>query len=143
MVLQAWGAYASLWPVVHQQLGVSPDMGRRLLEVVPQLPAGQSKVAAGHIRVGTGAIDVSAVAGNGTAGNGTARKATLRTTVTGGPAGTSLLIGQVLPAGAKVATVTLDGRPVAATVRQTARGTEVVAEAGSRGGTSTLVITLS
>ena len=28
MVLQAWGAYGTLWPVVHQQLGVSPDLGR-------------------------------------------------------------------------------------------------------------------
>jgi hypothetical protein len=132
MVLQAWGAYGSLWPVVHQQLGVSPDMGRRHLEVVPQVPPGQSKVAAGHIRVGGGAIDVTATADRGA----------LRTTVAGGPAGTTLLIGQVLPGGAKVATVTLDGRRVAATVRQTARGTEVVAPAGSRGGTSVLVITL-
>ena len=29
MVLQAWGTYGTLWPVVHQQLGVRPDMGRR------------------------------------------------------------------------------------------------------------------
>ncbi len=28
MVLQAWGAYGNLWPVVHQQLGISPDLGR-------------------------------------------------------------------------------------------------------------------
>ena len=132
MVLQAWGAYGNLWPVVHQHLGVSPDLGRRRLEVVPQVPAGQSRVAAAHIRLGAGAIDVSAVAGGGT----------LRTTVRGGPAGTELLIGQVLPAGAKAGTVTLDGRRVAATVRRTARGTEVVTRAGARGGTSVLVITL-
>lgn len=132
MVLQAWGAYGNLWPVVHQQLGVSPDMGRRRLEVVPQVPPGQSKVAAGHIRVGDGAVDVTA----------TADKGTLRTTVAGAKSGTTLLIGQVLPAGARVATVTLDGRTVAATTRQTARGTEVVVAAGSRGGTSNLVITL-
>jgi hypothetical protein len=132
MVLQAWGAYGNLWPVVHQQLGVSPDMGRRRLEVVPQVPAGQSRVAARHIRVGAGAIDVSAETGDGS----------LRTTVTRSTAGSALLIGQVLPAGAEVATVTLDGRPVAATTRQTARGTEVIADAGSHGGTSALIITL-
>ena len=28
MVLQAWGAYGTAWPVVHQQLGVRPDLGR-------------------------------------------------------------------------------------------------------------------
>ena len=38
MVLQAWGAYGTIWPVVHQHLGVRPDMGRGELEVVPQLP---------------------------------------------------------------------------------------------------------
>ena len=27
MVMQAWGAYGVLWPVVHQWLGVSPDLG--------------------------------------------------------------------------------------------------------------------
>ena len=40
MVLQAWGAYGVLWPVVHQWLGVSPDLGRGRLAVVPQLPPG-------------------------------------------------------------------------------------------------------
>ena len=45
MVLQAWGTYGTLWPVVHQQLGVRPDMGRRALEVTPQVPQGQSRVA--------------------------------------------------------------------------------------------------
>ena len=28
MALQAWGTYGILWPVVHYQLGVSPDAGR-------------------------------------------------------------------------------------------------------------------
>ena len=28
MALQAWGTYGILWPVVHYQLGVSPDLGR-------------------------------------------------------------------------------------------------------------------
>ena len=41
MVMQAWGAYGVLWPVVHQWLGVSPDLGRGRVAVVPQLPPGQ------------------------------------------------------------------------------------------------------
>jgi hypothetical protein len=131
MVLQAWGAYGNLWPVVHQQLGVSPDLGRGRLEVVPQVPAGQSRVAARNIRLGAGAVDVAAEAGKGT----------LRTVVHS-RTGAALLIGQVLPSGAKVASVTLDGRSAAYTVRQTARGSEVVADAGSRRGASVLVITL-
>jgi hypothetical protein len=131
MVLQAWGAYGNLWPVVHQQLGVSPDLGRGRLEVVPQVPAGQSRLAARNIRLGDGAVDVTAEAGKGT----------LRTVVNS-RTGAALLIGQVLPSGAKVTSVTLDGRSAARTVRQTARGSEVVADAGSHRGASVLVITL-
>ncbi|MCO5969776.1 glucosidase family protein [Actinoallomurus soli] len=132
MVLQAWGAYGNLWPVVHQQLGVSPDMGRARLEVVPQVPPGQSRVAGRHIRVGGGTVDVIAEA----AGR------TLRTTVTGRSTRASLLIGQVLPGGATVASVTLDGHAVKYRVRQTARGSEIVADAGSAGGTAVLAVTL-
>jgi hypothetical protein len=132
MVLQAWGAYGNLWPVVHQHLGVNPDLGRHRLAVVPQVPPGQSRVAARNIRLGGGSIDVTAHAGPDT----------LRTVVTGRTPGSALLIGQVLPAGAEVASVTLNGRRVTHTTRQTARGTEVVTEAGSRPGTAALVITL-
>jgi hypothetical protein len=131
MVLQAWGAYGNLWPAVHQQLGVSPDMGRKRLEVVPQVPPGQSRVAAKHIRVGGGAIDVTAEASSGS----------LRTTVSGRTNGAVLLVGQVLPSGAKVASVTLNGHAVSYTTRQTARGSEVVVDAG-HGGSSVLVISL-
>src|SRR3954454_2416580 len=63
-VLQAWGAYGVLWPVVHQQLGVDPDLGHGRLTVVPQLPPGQRRVAGSDIRIGSGgsggALDVTA-----------------------------------------------------------------------------------
>jgi hypothetical protein len=49
MVMQAWGQYGVLWPVVHQQLGVRPDLGFGRLEVVPQLPEGQSRIAGSDI----------------------------------------------------------------------------------------------
>ena len=38
MFMQAWGHYGTAWAAVHQQLGVRPDLGRGLLEVVPQVP---------------------------------------------------------------------------------------------------------
>ena len=35
---QAWGTYGVLWPVVNQQLGVDPQIGNGLLEVLPDVP---------------------------------------------------------------------------------------------------------
>ncbi len=64
MALQAWGTYGILWPVVHYQLGVSPDVGRKRFTVVPQIPSGQFKVAGRDIRVGTGLVNVTALRGN-------------------------------------------------------------------------------
>jgi hypothetical protein len=89
-------------------------------------------VAGRNIRVGAGSVDVSA----------SASAASLRTAVTVRTPGTHLLIGQVLPSGATVASVTLNGRSAPYEVRRTARGDEVVADAGSRGGQDTLVVTL-
>ena len=59
MFVQAWGHYGTVWPVVHQQLGVRPDMGRDALEVVPQLPS-IAPIAGRDIRVGKGSLDVAA-----------------------------------------------------------------------------------
>ena len=42
---QAWGTYGVLWPVVNQQLGVDPQLGDGLLEVLPDVPPGQSSVS--------------------------------------------------------------------------------------------------
>ena len=41
MFMQAWGNYGTAWAVVHQWLGVSPDLGHGKLSVVPQVPSGQ------------------------------------------------------------------------------------------------------
>ena len=56
MVMQAWNQYGTIWPVVHQQLGVRPDLGRGRLEVVPQLPPHQPWIGGANIRLGDGAI---------------------------------------------------------------------------------------
>jgi hypothetical protein len=131
MVLQAWGTYGTLWPVVHHQLGVSPDLGRGRLEVVPQVPDGQSEVSGTNVRLGAGSVDVSAERGG----------STLATTVTR-QGSVNLLIGHVLPDGASVSRVTLDGEPAEYEVRSTARGDEVVVSAGAGTGTSELVVHL-
>ena len=111
---QAWGTYGVLWPVVHQQLGVGPQLGRGLLEVLPSVPPGQSTVSGSNIKVGTGSIDVTAThSGN-----------TWTTTVKSALA-CSLHIGATLPAGSTVTSVTLNGATVAFTSRDTNAGRQV------------------
>jgi len=111
---QAWGTYGVLWPVVHQQLGVGPQLGHGLLEVLPSVPPGQSTVSGSNIRVGTGSIDVTAThSGN-----------TWTTTVTSRLACT-LHVGATLPAGSTVMSVTLNGATAAFTVRDTNAGRQV------------------
>src|SRR5919197_6502913 len=60
MFMQAWGNYGTVWPVVHQQLGVRPDLGRGRVAVIPQVPDGQPSVQGDDIRLGSGSIWVFA-----------------------------------------------------------------------------------
>ena len=127
MFIQAWGNLGTAWPVVHQQLGVRPDMGRGRIEVVPQLPSA-APIAGKDIRVGRGSIDVSAARhGN-----------RYRTTVDTGVKVRRLRIGHTLPRGTAVRAVRLDGRRVDWRARTTNRGLEVTVPAGR--GDHTLVI---
>jgi hypothetical protein len=125
MVLQAWGAYGTIWPVVHQWLGVRPDLGRRALEVVPQVPTdSQESISAKNIRLGNGSVAVSADA----TGN------TYTTTVTPDVALRELLVGHTVPADKEIVSVTLDGEPVEDyRVRRTNRGKEVLVKAAPSG----------
>ena len=133
MMLQAWGTYGTLWPVIAQQLGVAPDLGHGRLAVVPQLPDGQSRIAGSDIRLGGGAADVGV--------SRTGR--VLSTTVhTDGLQSVLLTVGAVLPDGAGVGSVRLDGHPVPYQLVHTARGTEVRVDAGLAGAETTLTITL-
>src|SRR5215218_1639547 len=78
MFLQAWGNYGTAWPVVHQQLGVRPDLGRGALTVVPQLPS-DAPISGRDIRLGNGSIDVAAARdGNRYRTTVNARKAPVR-----------------------------------------------------------------
>jgi hypothetical protein len=130
MTLQAWGTYGVLWPVVHQQLGVDPDLGHGQVSVVPQIPGGQQKVAGSNIRLGRGSVDVAASLVN---------KA-LRTDVTVNGVDAAFTIGAVLPAGSKVGKVTLDGSDAQYKLVKTSRGTEV--QVLAKQSTSTLIVTL-
>jgi hypothetical protein len=130
MVLQAWGTYGTLWPVVHQQLGVRPDMGRRALEVTPQVPQGQSSIAGSNIRLAGGAVDVAA----SHVGD------TYRTNVTLGVSLSRFTIGHTLPRGATVGQVTLGGQPAPYSAVTTNRGLEVLVSAPASG-TRELVVT--
>jgi len=133
MVLQAWGAYGTAWPVVHQQLGVRPDLGRRRLEVVPQLPPGQRRIAGGSILMGDGSTDVTV----------TRSGRTYRTVVTTTVRRLSgLTLGYAAPRNARIERVALDGRRVRRPLRRlTNRGLEVLARVqGGLGGRHVLVV---
>jgi hypothetical protein len=112
---QAWGTYGVLWPVVHQQLGVDPQLGHGLLEVLPSVPPGQPSVSGTNIRIGSGSADVAARHDGGS----------WTTTVTARLACT-LHIGATLPRGAQVRLVTLNGSPARYTVRDTNAGRQVL-----------------
>jgi hypothetical protein len=118
MVMQAWNNYGTAWAVVHQWLGVRPDLGFGRLEVVPQVPQGQTRVAGSNILVGGGSVDVTAThSGN------------LFTTTVWAKVGADLVVGHTVPDGATVRSVTLNGKRAHFTVRDTNRGQEVLVAA--------------
>jgi hypothetical protein len=129
MVMQAWGAYGVLWPLISQWLGVSPDIGRDRIAVVPQLPSGQAKASVDTVKLGTLAIDVAAEHQGPTFTTKVTRHGQV-----------DLRIGAVLPDGASVTSATLNGSPVKPKLVQTTRGLEAVVSAKPGQRTATLVI---
>src|SRR5215218_387600 len=128
-VLQAWGAYGVLWPVVHQQLGVDPDIGRGHLTVVPRVPTGQQRVAGRNIRLGRGSVDVSA-----------SRSAGVLRTLVVRRVRASLTVGVLLPSGARRLSATLNGRPVTPVTVRSARGVQQLVTVPSGVGRTSLVV---
>ncbi|MGI8880841.1 MAG: glycogen debranching protein [Jatrophihabitans sp.] len=116
--LQAWGTYGVLWPVVHYELGVAPDMGRNTVSVVPQVPNGQSVVSGTDIQVGRGSLDVTA-----------RRSGNTLTTKVHQHGSAKLTVGALLPTGKYVTGVRLDGHRVGYQLVRTARGWEVLVAA--------------
>jgi hypothetical protein len=132
MFMQAWGNYGTAWAVVHQWLGVRPDLGSGRLDIVPQVPQGQKTVRGRDIRLGGGFVDVRASHD----GN------RYRTDIdVGSRVGAKKVnIGHTLPNGAQISSVVLDGKQVKHyQTRDTNRGTEVTV--ATDGGQHTLVIT--
>jgi hypothetical protein len=132
MFMQAWGHYGTAWPVVHQHLGVRPDLGRGTLEVTPQLPPHEERIAGRDIRLGSGAIDVVAAD----------RGRRHRTVVEADLKLRDLTLGHTVESGAEIDEVLLDGRRVRhPELRETNRGLEVLAEVhGRESGRHVLVV---
>jgi hypothetical protein len=132
MFMQAWGNYGTAWAVVHQWLGVRPDLGRHEVDFVPQVPQGQSSISGQAIRLGGGSANVLAEH------NGSSYRTVID--VSSGVGAQTVLIGHTLPAGAWPAAVTLDGQAVTNyVVTRTNRGVEVTVQTSS--GQHTLTIT--
>ena len=132
MFMQAWNNYGTAWAVVHQWLGVRPDLGHGRLDVVPQVPQGQTSAQGQNIRVGSGSVDVLATH--------TGNQYVTKIDVSAGVDAEQVFIGHTLPRGSQPATVTLDGRTVHNyQVRTTNRGVEVTIATGA--GNHTLTIT--
>jgi hypothetical protein len=132
MFMQAWGNYGTTWAVVHQWLGVRPDLGHGLVEVVPQVPEGQASVEGQDIRLGDGSADVLATHSGASY--------ITKINISGEVGADEVLIGHTLPAGESPAAVMLDGRRVHNfQVVETNRGNEVTVPTTS--GLHTLTIT--
>jgi len=121
MFMQAWGNYGTAWAVVHQWLGVQPQLGRGVIAIVPQVPSGQSTVAGRDIRLGKGSVDVAA--------SHTGSQYTTEIDVDARGGAKDIVIGHTLPRGATIDSVSLDGVPVSDFVtRTTNRGIEVTVQ---------------
>lgn len=132
MFMQAWGNYGTAWPVVHQWLGVQPDLGNDALVVVPQVPQGHPSVSGSHIRLGRGLVDVSASASGS--------RFTTKVDVPHQVGAKDLRVGATVPRGSDVASVLVDGHRVHQwSARTTNRGLEVTVPV--KAGHHTVVVT--
>jgi hypothetical protein len=133
MFMQAWGNYGTAWAVVHQWLGVRPDLGRGEVAFVPQVPEGQTSVAGRDIRLGHGSADVRATH------TGSSYLTEIDTDLA--TRGHSVLIGHTLPRGTHPSRVLLDGRSVHNyRVTVTNRGSEVTVPTSSGHHTLTVIV---
>jgi hypothetical protein len=133
MFMQAWGNYGTAWAVVHQWLGVQPNLGRGRVDFVPQVPEGQTSVRGQDIRLGGGSADVLATHHGNVYGT--------QINTTRGVGARQVVIGHTLSHGAHPISVRLDGHVVHHyRVRETNRGTEVTVS--TKAGHHTLIITV-
>jgi hypothetical protein len=117
MFMQAWSSYGVQWPVIYHFLGVRPNVPEDTLTVMPDVPESWPGLSVSNLRVGDGTVEAAAeVDGN------------RYTTFVDAPGEWTLVIGHVLPDGAQVESVTLDGAPVPYSIVDTPRGREVQVE---------------
>ena len=117
MFMQAWSSYGVQWPVIHHFLGIDPNIPAGTLSVVPDIPDSWPGLSVQNLKVGDGTMTASA-----------SRKGKRYTTEVSAPAGWTMTIGQTLPAGSTVKSVTLDGSSTTYDVVDTTRGREVRVE---------------
>jgi glycogen debranching enzyme len=129
MFMQAWSSYGVQWPVIHNFLGIDPNVPAGSLSVVPDVPESWPGLSVQNLKVGDGTITASA-----------SRKGKRYTTQVSAPTGWTLTIGHTLPAGATVKSVSLDGKSTTYDVVDTTRGREVHVKT-STGTSHTLTVT--
>ncbi|MBV8275677.1 MAG: hypothetical protein JO170_10535 [Verrucomicrobia bacterium] len=130
MVMQAWSSYGVEWPIIYHYLGIQPDVPNGLLVVIPELPSSWPTLSVSNLRVGDGTIAVNAK-----------QAGSQYTTTLTAPAGYTVQLGYVIPAGTKPTSVTLGGTAVKYKLVDASRGKEVVVETPS-GPNLTLVVTV-
>src|SRR5579884_128953 len=114
MFMQAWSSYGVQWPVIHEFLGIVPDIPDGRLSVIPDLPAAWPSAAVSKLRVGRSTMSANV-----------RRETNGFTLSVAAPKGLKLLLGLVIPSGHHATTVRLDGRTVSFHLRHTLRGSEV------------------
>jgi glycogen debranching enzyme len=130
MFMQAWSSYGVQWPVIHDFLGIDPNVPAGHLTVVPQIPGSWPGLSVRNLRVGSSSMDASA-----------GHSGSQYTTTVFAPTGWRLTIGHMLPAGAAVRSVTLDGARTSYTAVDTPRGREIHVETAT-GTSHTLAVTV-
>jgi hypothetical protein len=118
-----------MWTVVNDLLGVTPDVPRHTVAVVPEVPASWPSLSVSKLRVGSGSLAVNASHQSGT-----------YQTQVSGATGLTLTIGAVLPAGAKPRSVTLNGQKVHYELVTTTRGTAVEVSVNAAAAQETLTV---
>jgi glycogen debranching enzyme len=123
MFVQAWATHGLSWTAVSTLLGVEPDVPKKRLEIIPQIPPSWPHVGVTSLRVGDSTISVMA-----------RREGDELLTEVETPPGWELKLGHMLPLDAKARGVSLDGTGCHFESRETNRGIEyaVVIPSGGR-----------
>jgi glycogen debranching enzyme len=135
MFMQAWSSYGIQWPIIHEFLGIDPDIPAGHLSVVPQIPDSWPGLSVRNLRIGGADTGISPYMAASATRNGSQF-----TTTVSAPAGWTLSIGHTLPAGTAVRSVTLDGARIPHRVVDTLRGREIRVETET-GSPHTLAVT--